>query len=202
MGNTALTIHHPTSLEHDIPYLEHGKVVDSTASTLCLEKSGGAVVGCGGRVVFKKTASDSQWTYRASERISDCKIGDEITVLASDQAEANTQIAARFGMSLSEVRESVTLIKSTIGDSSAYSELYCYVDYNVKSSGRHEWTRNDLYLKATHRWAESSEMVIDITFLTEEEKEIEKEKQKEMAETMRNVIFMFGNNTTDVTRKT
>ncbi|XP_062392703.1 uncharacterized protein LOC134080331 [Sardina pilchardus] len=264
MGNAALSVRHPASLEHEVQYLEHGKVVESSGGLLRLEKSGGAVVGCGGRVVFRNAESDSQWTYRVLQQISahapighevtvlaadqhisahapigheitvlapdqphaDAPIGHEITVLAPnqphadqqisahapngheitvlapDQPHADQQVAAELGMPWREVRESVALVKSTIGDSSACSELYCYVDYNVTNSGRYEWTRNDLYLKATHTWAEGSEMVIDVSFLTHEEKEVEKERQKEMAKTMRNVIFMFGNNTTDVTSKT
>lgn len=106
MGNAAITIHHPTSLDHGIPYLESGKIANTTTSMIRLEKKDGAAVGCGGHVVFK----------------------------------------------------------STIGDSDTYSELYCYVDYNGKNNGTLHWTRNDMGLKAAHRFAANSEMIIDITF--------------------------------------
>ncbi|KAL2095346.1 hypothetical protein ACEWY4_010065 [Coilia grayii] len=165
MGNAAITIHHPTSLDHGIPYLESGKIVDSTSSMIRLEKRDGAAVGCGGRVVFKKNVLESQWTYRITKEISShFEIGTEMTVEASKEVEANQKIATKFGMSWSEVRESVTLIKSQINDKNAYSELYCYVSYNGQNVGEVYWTRNDLNLKHSHRWAENSEMIIDINF--------------------------------------
>ena len=49
MGNAVVTIHHPTSLDHGIPYMESGKVIDNTTSMIRLEKSTGAAVGVGGR---------------------------------------------------------------------------------------------------------------------------------------------------------
>ena len=49
MGNAVVTIHHPTSLEHGIPYMESGKVINNTTSMIRLEKSTGAAVGVGGR---------------------------------------------------------------------------------------------------------------------------------------------------------
>ena len=49
MGNALITIHHPTSLEHGIPSLEAGKIVDTTTSMIRVEKKDGAAVGVGGR---------------------------------------------------------------------------------------------------------------------------------------------------------
>ncbi|WP_165734463.1 hypothetical protein, partial [Polaribacter sp. 20A6] len=151
MGNAVITIHHPTSLDHGIPYMESGKIVDTTTSMIRLEKKDGAAVGCGGRIIFKKNVAESQWTYKVTKQTaSNFEIGQEITVEAGTNAEADNKIAVKFGMSWTEVRESVTLIKSTISDSNTYSELYCYVDYNGKNQGTHHWTRNDLDLKASH----------------------------------------------------
>eukprot|EP00064_Thunnus_orientalis_P025415 superscaffoldBa00012799_g25782 len=165
MGNAAITIHHPTSLDTGVPYLEAGKVLEKIPSMIRLEKRDGVAVGCGGRVTFKKNVLESEWTYRVTRQFSlNFEIDDELTVKASDQPEATRKIAAKCGISVSEVRETLTLIKSIISDENIYSELYCYVDYNGKDCGRYHWTKNDLNLQACHRWAESSEMIIDITF--------------------------------------
>jgi len=165
MGNAAITIHHPTSLDHGVPYLEAGKIIDATTSMIRLEKRDGAAVGCGGRITFKKNVLESNWTYRVTKTISSSfEVGTEITVKASDKREADANIAAKFQMSVTEVRESVTFVKTNIDDSHAYSELYCYVDYEGKNVGRLKWTKNDLDLKYQKRWAEESEMIIDIKF--------------------------------------
>ncbi|CAK6983105.1 hypothetical protein%2C partial [Scomber scombrus] len=165
MGNAAITIHHPTSLDNGIPYLESGKIVSKLPSMIRLEKKDGAAVGCGGRVTFKKNVLESEYTYKITREISSSfEVGEEITVTASDKPEASRRIAVKFGISESEVRECVTLIKTVVSDNNSYSELYCYVDYNGKNNGRYNWTKNDLKLNATHRWAEDSEMIIDITF--------------------------------------
>lgn len=165
MGNAAITIHHPTSLESGIPYLEAGKVLEKTTSMMRLEKRDGAAVGCGGRITFKKNVLESQWTYKVTRQFSsNFEIGNELTVKAADEPEAINKIAAKYSITVSEIRESLTLIKSIISDENTYSELYCYVDYEGKDCGRYHWTKNDLNLQACHRWAESSEMIIDITF--------------------------------------
>lgn len=64
MGNAVITIHHPTSLDHGIPGMEAGKIVDSTNSMIRLEKREGTACGCGGFVQFKKkSATDDQNIY-------------------------------------------------------------------------------------------------------------------------------------------
>ena len=65
---------------------------------------------------------------------------------------------------MTEAQECFTLIKSKIDDGNEYSELYAYVDYNGGNKGKVRWTRNDLNLDYSYRWAEDSEMIIDVTF--------------------------------------
>ena len=166
MGNAAITIHHPTCLDHGVPNLESGKLVESTNSMIRLEKRDCASVGCGGRIQFRKIVMESNWTYkyiRAASRNIGLDIGTEVKVKGESEQDATHQIALKFGITDTEVRECFTLIKSTTNDSSAsvYSELYVY--YQGNNQGRYEWTNgNPLGLKATHRWAEDSEMLVDI----------------------------------------
>ncbi|KAG5272267.1 hypothetical protein AALO_G00163480 [Alosa alosa] len=56
MGNASLTIHHPSSLEHSITEPDHGKVVDTTPTMIRMTQRDGALIGCGGRVVFRKVS--------------------------------------------------------------------------------------------------------------------------------------------------
>ena len=91
MGNAACTIHHPTSLEAQIPYLESGKILEKTTSLIRFEKRDGAAVGVGGRVVFKKNIVSSNWAYKYSKQSSmdlGLEIGKEITMDATDKEEA------------------------------------------------------------------------------------------------------------------
>ena len=67
MGNAAITIHHPTSLKADTPYLEAGKIIDSTGSLIRVEKRDGAAVGCGGVFIFKKNVHESTYTYQITK---------------------------------------------------------------------------------------------------------------------------------------
>eukprot|EP00092_Neocalanus_flemingeri_P084438 GFUD01106086.1.p1 GENE.GFUD01106086.1~~GFUD01106086.1.p1 ORF type:complete len:108 (-),score=23.26 GFUD01106086.1:160-483(-) len=62
MGNAALTIHHPSSLVHEDPVLEGGKVVYDKPNEIRFEKSSGAATGCGGRVQIRKTARDDEYS--------------------------------------------------------------------------------------------------------------------------------------------
>jgi len=165
MGNAAITIHHPTSLEHGIPYLEAGKIITTTSSMIRLEKRDGTACGCGGRIQFKKTVLKSSWTYQITKETSTSfEIGAEVSVTAKDEKEATLGLAAKIGMTVSEVSQCTTLIKSVVSDSNEYSELYCYVDYEGKNCGTAYWEQNPLNLNYTKRWAEDSEMIIDITF--------------------------------------
>ena len=85
MGNAAITIHHPTSLDADLPYLESGKVILSSPSLIRVEKSDGAAVGCGGVFTFKKNVEESQFTYQITKANSkNFNIGYERSVTAED----------------------------------------------------------------------------------------------------------------------
>ena len=164
MGNAAVTINHPTSLDTGDPYLEAGKILNKIPGMIRLEKRDGAAVGCGGRVTFKKNVLESQYTFRITKQVSaSFEVGREITVTAGSELEASAQVAVMIGITVTEVSECVTLIHTSITDENDYSEMYCYVDW-AGDNGRYHWTKNDLNLKATHRWAESSEMIIDVEF--------------------------------------
>eukprot|EP00064_Thunnus_orientalis_P024513 superscaffoldBa00010625_g24808 len=103
MGNAAVTIHHPTSLDTGVPYLEAGKILEKIPGMIRLEKRDGAAVGCGGRITFKKNVLESQWTYKVTRQFSaNFEIGEELTVNASNQSEANRNIAVKCGISVSE----------------------------------------------------------------------------------------------------
>ena len=166
MGNAACTIHHPTSLDAQIPYLESGKMLEKTNSQIRFEKKEGAAVGVGGRVVFKKTVISSQWSYKyskSSTRNLGISVGAEVKVDSEGKAESVRKLALQYGIQETEARECFTLINSVISDKNQYSELYFYVDYNGSNNGKYYWTKNDLNLpKPSHRWAEGSEMIIDI----------------------------------------
>ena len=67
MGNAAITIHHPTSLQAEYPYLESGKVIHQSAGMIRCEKRDGAAVGVGGVFVFKKIVEESEYTFELKE---------------------------------------------------------------------------------------------------------------------------------------
>lgn len=165
MGNAAVTIHHPTSLDHGIPYLESGKIVHVTTSMIRLEKKDGAAVGCGGRVTFKKNVASSEWTFRVvKENTTSLSVGTEVTIHAETKQLAEGKLSAAYGLSETELTETTILIQSKISDQNKYSELYVYVDYNGKDKGTVKWTKNDLDLKYNERWGEDSNMIIDVQF--------------------------------------
>jgi len=175
MGNAACTIHHPTSLKPDAPYLEAGKVTENTGSVIRLEKRDGAATGCGGRIAFKRNVAESNYTYKITKTKSmggniggKFNVGQEVTLTNKLEAKAKKtlagEVAASFNISVTEARESLLLIKHHVSDDNKYSELKCYVDYNGQNNGSWEWTKNDLGLKANSRWGESSELIITITF--------------------------------------
>ena len=165
MGNAAITIHHPNSLDHGIPYLESGKICDANNSMIRFEKKDGAAVGCGGRVTFKKTVASSEWTFKIrKENLVGLSVGVHIGVEAGSEDEAMDKLSIQYGITKSEMMEITTLIHSKISDENTYSELYVYVDYNGKNQGNLKWTKNDLNLKYEMRWAEDSEMIVDVKF--------------------------------------
>ena len=167
MGNAAITIHHPNCLDHGVPYLESGKIIDSNNSMIRFEKRDGAAVGCGGRVTFKNTVASSEWTFRVvkeNTNTTGLSVGDEVTIDAENQKEAERKLSVNFGITTRELTETTTLIRSKISNQNKYSELYVYVDYNGKNNGTVRWTKNDLGLKFQKRWAEDSEMIIDVEF--------------------------------------
>lgn len=167
MGNAACTIHHPTSLDVQPPYLESGKQLEATTSLIRFEKRDGAAVGVGGRVAFKKNIKESSWSFKYTKTQSTnigISVGEEVDVNAVLKAEAVTKLAVQYGIQETEALECFKLIKSVVNDNNEYSELYFYVDYNGKNNGRYNWTKNDLNLQASHRWAEDSEMIVDIKF--------------------------------------
>ena len=88
MGNAAITIHHPTSLKAEPPYLESGRLVEPggmTGSMIRVEKKDGAAVGCGGVFSFKKIVKESSYTYKITKANSqNFKIGHETSVTAED----------------------------------------------------------------------------------------------------------------------
>lgn len=180
-GNSSVIINHPRSLVSAVPNLESSKIAKSIPGMLKMQKieypavgssgmprmlkTSGPAVGSSGRIIFKKNVLESQYTYRIIKEVSaSFEVGREITVKAATEPEASAQVAVMMGISVTEVSECVILIKTSITDENVYSELNCYVDYEGKNNGRYEWTKNDLNLKATHRWTEDSEMIIDVDF--------------------------------------
>ena len=92
-------------------------------------------------------------------------VGVELEVKGEESKKsAIAKLATKFSTTSTHMTESTTCISSIVSDENKYSELYCYVDYNGKNNGRISWERNDLGLKQKHRWAEGSEMIVDITF--------------------------------------
>jgi len=86
MGNAAITIHHPTSLKVDTPYLESGKLLESTGSLIRVDKRDGAAVGCGGVFYFKQIVKQSNYKFKITKTNSqNLKIGAENSVIAADQ---------------------------------------------------------------------------------------------------------------------
>ena len=85
MGNAALTIHHPTSLKAEPPYLESGKKINTTGSLIRVEKKDGTACGCGGVFSFKKIVEESEFTYQITKTISqNFNIGYERSVTAEN----------------------------------------------------------------------------------------------------------------------
>ena len=85
MGNAAITIHHPTSLKVEPPYLEAGKLVHMTGSMVRVENKSGAAVGCGGVFSFKEIVEQSEFTYKIRKTNSqNLAIGLETTVTADE----------------------------------------------------------------------------------------------------------------------
>ena len=166
MGNAVITIHHPTSLDHGIPYMESGKIRDVTTSMIRLEKKDGAAVGCGGSIHFKKTVKDSSWTFKCSKTNNfGMEVGSKFSVKAAREDEAVGELAVKFSVSSQEMRDSVVTVASHIIDDNIYSELYVYVNYNGKNKGEVYWKNgNPLNLKFHRRWEPDSEMVVDVFF--------------------------------------
>ena len=97
MGNAAITIHHPTSLKVEPPYLESGRLVEApTGSQIRVEKRDGAAVGCGGVFSFKKIVKESSYTYKITKANSqNFKIGHETSVTAEDPKKG--RVNRKFG---------------------------------------------------------------------------------------------------------
>ena len=90
MGNAAITIHHPTSLQAEYPYLESGKVIHQSAGLIRCEKRDGAAVGVGGVFVFKKNVKESEYTFEIKRAITgSLKLnqGAQVTVKAVSEPE-------------------------------------------------------------------------------------------------------------------
>ena len=132
---------------------------------LHLSKRDGAAIGVGGRITFKKNVQESYYIFRITKQISsNFKIGQEMTVEASDKSSAIEKLSVEFGITTTETHECTTFIKSIVSDNNAYSELYCFSAYGGANNGEVYWTKNDLKLKFNQRWAEGSDMIITITF--------------------------------------
>ena len=67
MGNAAITVHYPTILEAEMPNLLSGKLLEKTPSTIRIGKKDGAAVGCGVRVILKKTVLEREWHYECTK---------------------------------------------------------------------------------------------------------------------------------------
>ena len=76
--------------------------------------------------------------------------------------DARAKLAAKYSASYEDIKQSTVMINSQITDHNKYSELYCYVDYQGKNNGELKWIKNDLDLTYTSRWAEGSEMIVDV----------------------------------------
>ena len=76
--------------------------------------------------------------------------------------DARGKLAAKYSASYEDIKQSTVMINSQINDDNKYSELYCYVDYQGKNNGTLEWMQNDLGLTCTSRWAEGSELIVDV----------------------------------------
>jgi len=169
MGNAVCTIHHPTSLGLPPPYLSAGREahIGKTGCQVRFVKRDGTACGVGGRQTFKRNVQESQWSYKytkTTRKSLSIEYGAEVSVAAQDAVSATEKIAVKFGISQTEAKECFLLVKNLISDKNVYSELYFYVDFNGLKNGRYYWIKNDLKLKATHRWAPYSEMIIDIKF--------------------------------------
>merc|ERR1712080_701919 len=155
MGNAGCTLHHPTSLEATVPFLDAGHMVDPPGiGILRFEKNAGAAFGVGGRVVFKKNVRSSEHSMTHTDSV-DTKLS-----LAG-----NATPGANLEVGYTETDAEETKIETQISDDSKYSELYFYVEYNDKDKdGQLRWNKNDLNLGFEERWDENSELTITVTF--------------------------------------
>ena len=90
MGNAALTIHHPTSLRIEPPYLESGKVIKQTPGMIRCEKKAGAAVGCGGVFTLKKNVKGSEYTFEIRQTTglnANLRVGARVTIRAPGYVE-------------------------------------------------------------------------------------------------------------------
>ena len=77
------------------------------------------------------------------------------------EKEAAERLASIFGIALSEAQECFQFIKSENRDGNKqYSDLYARC--NGKNNGEVKWMKNHLDLVFSYRWAEDSEMIVDV----------------------------------------
>ena len=84
------TIHHPTSLQVEHPYLESGKVIHQSAGLIRCEKHDGAAIGVGGVFVFKKNVKESDYTFEIQQMTGmslNVKPGSQLTIKAENEQE-------------------------------------------------------------------------------------------------------------------
>ena len=114
MGNAAITIHHPTSLKVEPPYLESGKLVNMTGSLIRVEKKDGAAVGCGGVFSFKKIVEQSDYTYKITKTNSqNLAIGLETTITADEpeKGRVNRKLLQGVIYDISRSRQKIFCVK-------------------------------------------------------------------------------------------
>lgn len=172
MGNAAITINHPTMLDHVVLHLEAATVTNDIEGVIRFEMVRDhptSQLGCGALVQLTRS-SVSSWTFRVDKtNTSKLQVGAEIQESASSRSEALRKLSIKYGVSVPEMEESLKLssvaaMMSATEESNKSSSLYCFASSNHERKGHKRWRRNDLNLQASHRWNDNSEMIIDISF--------------------------------------
>ena len=190
MGNSipsavSITIHYPTSLEATW-VLKHGTVVQNTTSMVRISNDRNREdTGCKGRITFKKTVKESEWSYKYTKSAStnlgiELGYSGKLNGTGMSEKDAEVKLAITYGISRTEAEECFTLTKSMIDDENNYSELLVHFYWTTTGliipgyvheygkKGECKWTaRNDLNLECSYRWAEEAEdleMIIDVKF--------------------------------------
>ena len=163
--------------------MKHGTVIQNTTSMVRISNDRNSIdTGCKGRITFKKTVKESEWSYKYTKSAStnlgiELGFSGKLSGTGMSEKEAEGKLASTYGITRTEAEECFTLTKSVIDDENKYSELLVHFYWTVTGTrlvgggggggaavadvpeygkkGECKWTaRNDLILECNYRWAE------------------------------------------------